>query len=72
MKWGSRWNYLKYDEIENVFGSFESVKYKTVGFLGTFGRSEKQRHFLSKMDNLLERIIPKRKRYIVIGVAEKK
>lgn len=72
VKWGSRWNYLKYDEIENVFGSFESVKYKTVGFLGTFGRSEKQRHFLSKMDNLVERIIPKRKRYIVIGVAEKK
>ena len=71
VKWGNRWNYLKYKEIKNVFSSFENVKYKTVGFWGTFGRTEKQRHFLSKLDNFFERFIPIKKRYIVFGIAEK-
>lgn len=71
VKWGNSWNYLKYEEIENVFGSFENIKFKTVGYLGTFGRSEKQRHVLSKLDNLIERFIPMKKRYIVFGIAEK-
>ena len=63
--------FLKYEEIKHVFSSFENVKYKTVGFWGTFGRTEKQRHLLSKLDNLFERFIPLKKRYIVFGIAEK-
>ena len=71
VKWGSEWNYLKYEEIGQVFDTFKSVNYKTVGFFGTFGRTEKQRQFLGKIDNVFERFVPKSKRYIVIGIAEK-
>jgi 2-polyprenyl-3-methyl-5-hydroxy-6-metoxy-1,4-benzoquinol methylase len=72
VKWGSRWNYLKYKEIEEVFDSFDNLKYKTVGFLAAFGRTEKQRKLLSKFDRLFNQLIPKRHRYIVFGIAEKK
>ncbi|RYM32797.1 class I SAM-dependent methyltransferase [Brumimicrobium glaciale] len=71
IKWGERWNYLKHDEIKHVFSSFDKVKFKTVGFFGTFGRSESQRNFLSKLDNVVTKVVPKSKRYILFGVAEK-
>ncbi len=71
IKWGSRWNYLKYDEIESIFSSFDIVDYKTVGFLGAFGRTEKQRQFLGKIDSIFDKFIPEHNRYIVYGVAEK-
>ena len=61
----------KVKEIENVFSSFKSVKYITVGFWGAFGRTEKQKNILGKFDRLFEKIIPKEKRYILIGIARK-
>ena len=71
VKWGASWNYLRYDEIEKLFESFENIQYETVGFLAAFGRSEKQRQFLGRIDTIIEKYIPKRKRYVVYGVAEK-
>lgn len=71
VKWGNEWNYLKINEIENIFSSFKSVKYITVGFWGAFGRNEKQRNILGRFDRLFENIVPKGKRYILIGIAEK-
>ncbi|UCH64581.1 MAG: methyltransferase domain-containing protein [Ignavibacterium sp.] len=71
VKWGVEWNYLKYNEIEEIFSSYSKLEYITVGFWGTFGRSETQRKFLGKIDSLFEKIIPESKRYIVIGIAEK-
>ncbi len=71
VKWGNEWNYLKINEIENIFSSFKSVKYITVGFWGAFGRNEKQRNILGRLDRLFENIVPKGKRYILIGIAEK-
>jgi SAM-dependent methyltransferase len=65
------WNYLGIDEINIVFGDFRKINYTTVGFFGCLGRTEKQRIFLGKVDNLIERFIPKNYRYIVIGIAEK-
>jgi len=69
--WGKDWNYLKVNEIEVIFSSFKSVKYITVGFWGAFGRNEKQRNILGKFDRLFEKFVPKGKRYILIGIAEK-
>ncbi len=69
--WGAAWNYLDYNEIDIVFGSFKKVNYTTYGFFGAFGRSERQRSFLGKFDNFIAPIIPKSKRYILVGIAEK-
>jgi SAM-dependent methyltransferase len=69
--WGDRWNYLNYAEMDHVFSSFDKISYGTWGFLATFGRSEGQRRFLGKIDALIQPFIPKKKRYIVFGVAEK-
>lgn len=69
--WGSNWNYVKYNEIESLFSSFSKLNFITVGFFGTFGRTEKQRHFLGKVDGIFEKLIPNKMKYILIGVAEK-
>lgn len=71
VKWGNEWNYLRVDEIENIFSSFKNIKYITVGFFGAFGRTEKQRNILGRLDHFFEKIIPKGKKYILIGIAEK-
>lgn len=72
MSWGGRWNYLEFDEIEPLFKSFEKINYRTIGFFGAFGRSERQRKILSYLDRFLHPLIPKKKRYIVYGIAHKK
>ena len=71
VKWGGRWNYLKYKDIEGLFNKFSSVEYITIGFFGAFGRTEGQRNFLGKVDAFFKPIIPKRNRYIVVGIAKK-
>ncbi len=67
----SWWNYLKMNELSEVFASYTRLTYTTAGFLGCLGRNEVQRNFLGKIDSLLEKVIPERNRYIVIGVAIK-
>jgi len=71
VKWGTEWNYLNYYEIEEIFSSYSKLEYITVGFWGTFGRTEKQRKFLGRIDIIFEKFVPKSKRYIIIGIAEK-
>jgi len=65
------WNYLRLDEMKTVFSDFKHVNYQTLGFFGCFGRNEKQRTILGKIDSFIENIIPSSCHYIVIGVAEK-
>ena len=69
--WGGEWNYLKYDEIPDVFGIFERTEYDTRGFFGTFGPTENSRRLLGSIDSILRKAIPRSKRYIVYGVAQK-
>lgn len=71
VKWGGEWNYFKYKSINADFNSFDSLKFDTVGFFGAFGRSEKQRQILGKMDKPLKFLIPTSKRYILFGAAVK-
>ena len=65
------WNYLRMNEIDDLFSSFSSLDYTTEGFFGCFGRNEKQRNILGKIDALLASVIPMKSKYIVIGVAVK-
>ncbi len=65
VRWGSYWNYLRYEEIETLLSVFSTVEYKTYGFFGAFGRNEQQRNVLGKIDALIEVFIPKSWRYII-------
>ncbi len=69
--WGKAWNYLHHREVNEVLKPFSKVDYFTIGFFSAFGRTERQRSFLSKVDHALHWIIPKKMRYIIIGIAEK-
>lgn len=71
VKWGNAWNYLKIDNVERLFSDWAVCNYRTAGFFGAFGRSEKQRNFLGKLDRFLQPLIPCKMRYIVYGVAVK-
>jgi len=65
------WNYLKLSDVDAIFSSFSEVTYTTVGFFGCMGRNEYQRILLGKLDRLIDQIIPRKSRYIIIGVATK-
>ena len=71
VSWGSKWNYLKLRDIVSMFSSYKSLNYKTVGFFGAFGKTENQRQLYGKIDTLIERLIAKSNRYVMIGIAEK-
>lgn len=71
VKWGNRWRYLNLKELDEMLKEFAQVKYKSVGFLGAFGRSNIQRNILGYIDNLVEHFIPKSWRYIGIYIAYK-
>jgi len=70
-KWGSSWNYLKYDELDFLFRKYCEKEYYFTGFLGAFGRTESMRFVFGKIDKMLNIILPHRWKYIVIGIAQK-
>jgi SAM-dependent methyltransferase len=65
------WNYLKLSELDELFAKFSNFEYTTEGFFGCFGRNEKQRNLLGKIDAAIGSIIPMKSKYILIGVAVK-
>ena len=71
-KWGSYWRYITLDETKDFLSKFSSFEIKQTGVLATFGRTEKQRNFLAKLDNVFfNKITPKSWKYIVYGIANK-
>lgn len=72
VKWGTTWRYPSIAEMLEFLKPFSEVSYTTIGFAGTFGRSEKQREMLGGADRMLiDRVVPERWRYIIAGVARK-
>ncbi|HUN28767.1 MAG TPA: class I SAM-dependent methyltransferase [Alphaproteobacteria bacterium] len=72
IEWGGRWRYVTIEEMQAFLEPFSRVRYGATGFLGTFGRSEKQRRALSIFDRLfLNATVPPSWRYIIYGVATK-
>lgn len=71
VNWGDRWNYVRFQNVPDLFSNFKEHEYTTRGFLGTFGRTEAQRNALATVDRLFNPIIPKNMRYLVYGVAQK-
>lgn len=72
VSWGRRWQYVGPDEVTELMAPFADVTWAATGFLGTLGRSERQRSALALMDELLfNALVPSRWRYIGVGVARK-
>jgi ubiquinone/menaquinone biosynthesis C-methylase UbiE len=69
-----RWRYLTVSELAVLFHPFASYQYEVVGWLGAFGRTERQRQALGYLDRFLCQrlhLIPTAWRYIVVGIAWK-
>ncbi len=69
--WSTYWRYLSSSEDVALFSSFSNLEMDCYGFWGLFGRSEKQKNLLSVLDRFSNRMIPKKNRYILFGVAKK-
>lgn len=66
------WRYITISEMNEFLAPFSEKKLRTIGFAGTFGRTEAQRNLLALGDRLVfERIVPEKWKYIVAGVAGK-
>lgn len=72
VNWGSSWRYVSNTEMTRFLHQFSSVQMETTGVLATFGRNEKQRNALAKLDQLIiNKISPSKWKYIVYGIAVK-
>jgi 2-polyprenyl-3-methyl-5-hydroxy-6-metoxy-1,4-benzoquinol methylase len=66
------WRYVTIHECKEFLKKFSLVDLRSTGVLGGFGRSEKQKNLLSKIDKImLNNITPKNWKYIVYAIAEK-
>ena len=58
--------------MKEFLKDFSTNDIKYTGVLGTFGRNERQRNFLSTIDQLvLNKICPENWKYICYGIATK-
>jgi SAM-dependent methyltransferase len=72
IEWGKDWRYISVQETKTFLKPFTNFEIHTTGVIGTFGRNEAQRTFLSKLDQLLiNHITPESWKYIVYGIAKK-
>lgn len=68
--WGERWRYVTVEEMAAFLASFSSVRVRTFGFAGAFGRTDGQRSSLAAADvSGLDRLVPAQWRYIIAAVA---
>ena len=71
-KWGDYWRYLTIDETRSFLSNYKKLSYDTCGFSAAFGRNEKQRNVLAKIDqSLLNYLTPASYKYVIYGVAKK-
>lgn len=66
------WRYLTVREMTQLLRPFGAVHYRTAGFLGAWGSSERQRRMSGALDGLLCRwLVPASWQYVLMGVAIK-
>lgn len=71
VKWENYWRYFDLKKDADFYQKYKSKRFKVIGFLATFGRSENQRKVLARFDKLVIRLVPKSWRYVLIGVLRK-
>lgn len=71
VEWSDQWRYLKYGERDDLFRVFDERFFRTHGFLGTLGRTPRQRNVLGHFDSIVSRMLPARWQYILMGRCRK-
>lgn len=71
VRWASYWRYLDLTTDLDLFDKYSKKKFKMVGFLSGFGRSEGQRQLLAGIDTVTLPLTPKTWRTVLIGVLKK-
>lgn len=67
-----QWRYVDLDELPALMAPFEDYLSMTFGLTAAFGRTERQRHALARLDHAgLDRAAPPSWRYVMAGVANK-
>jgi SAM-dependent methyltransferase len=65
------WQYPTAEQLRSSLRVFTFVDYRLAGFLGAFGRNERQRRWLGRVDRAIVTLVPRNCRYIMFGVATK-
>lgn len=71
IKWGNRWRYVQFNELDDLLSEFKILQIETFGFLGCLGRKRCLNQLLSVLDKVFDRFIGKKSRYIVSVIAIK-
>jgi SAM-dependent methyltransferase len=72
IEWGETWRYVTVQDMKEFLSLFTTVEYKTVGFLGAFGRNPMQRSLLGTVDRIVgDKLVCESWRYVIIGIAKK-
>jgi len=69
--WKSYWRYPKLNEINLFLKDFTFIEIKTTGFFACFSSFKFINIFLGYLDFVIDKILPKKNRYIVYGAAIK-
>lgn len=70
--WGSSWNYLSADEMQQLLKLFSSFEIKSTGVIAAFGNNESLRRVLATIDNkVLNYFFSHRFKYVLYGYAQK-
>jgi SAM-dependent methyltransferase len=72
VRWGRKWNYITYNELNGLLGNFKSFEFNSFGYLSLFNKIEFLRYPIFKLDQVLCKLIPGKFQYIGFGWAEKK
>ncbi len=72
LKRGKIWKYMTIVEMINHLSIFNDYQFITVGFLGQLGKQEWTRYLFGTLDRMVvDALVPKSWRYLIIGVARK-
>ena len=66
--WQGHWYYAPDKKIDGWKSKYQNAYSKKIGFVALFGRSERQRAILGTIDSVLQYLVPKKWRYIFLGV----
>jgi hypothetical protein len=69
---GKSWRYIALNEFDTLLCPFKKHLLKTIGFLATFGITERQRNVFAMFDEyLFNPVLPSNWKYVAYGIAEK-